>query len=332
MTTDLNSSRAKPWSWLVAVGLAAALLYFSLRGVDWGQVWRILSHAHVGYVAAGCGCSCLALFLRALRWRVILSAAGRLDIGTVFWATCAGYLGNNFLPARAGEVVRSVIVSGCSSLSNTYVLTTALAERLLDAVALVMIGAVAVWCLDSTPHWIVDTSRAVALLAAVGLVVLVALPRAESRISGILDRLPLPLKWRERISATITQSLLGLRAFHDPRRAARFAALTVLVWTADVCGIMLGTRALNMAVPVPVAMLLVAGLGLGSGLPSTPGYVGIYQFVAVTVLMPFGFSRHDALAYILMAQALSYIVISIFGFVGLAKYRALKAAQAAACK
>jgi uncharacterized protein (TIRG00374 family) len=330
MTADLKSSRARPWSWLVAVALAAVLLYFSLRGVDWGQVWRILSHAHVGYVAAGCGCFCLALFLRALRWRVILSAAGRFNISTVFWATSAGYLGNNFLPARAGEVVRSVIVSGCSSLSNTYVLTTALAERLLDAATLVILGAVAVWSLHSTPHWIVDTSRAVALLAAVGLVVLVALPHAESRVLGILNRLPLRLKWRERISVTITQGLLGLRAFHDPRRAAGFAAFTVLVWTTDVCGIMLGTRALNMAVTPPVAMLLVAGLGLGSGLPSTPGYVGIYQFVAVTVLMPFGFGRDDALAYILMAQALSYVGISIFGFVGLAKYRALKAAQAAA--
>ena len=330
MTADLNSSRARPWSWLVAVALAAVLLYFSLRGVDWAQVWRILSHAHVGYVAAGCGCFCLALFLRALRWRVILSAAGRFDISTVFWATSAGYLGNNFLPARAGEVVRSVIVSGSSSLSNAYVLTTALAERLLDAATLVILGAVAVWSLDSTPHWIVDASRVVALLAVAGLVVLVALPHAESGVLRISNRLPLPPKWRERISAAITQSLLGLRAFHDPRRSAGFAAFTVLVWATDVCGVMLGTRALNMAVPAPVAMLLVAGLGLGSGLPSTPGYVGIYQFVAVTVLMPFGFGRDDALAYILLAQALSYIVISIFGFVGLAKYRALKAAQSAA--
>jgi len=57
--------------------------------------------------------------------------------------------------------------------------------------------------------------------------------------------------------------------------------------------------------PVPVAFLLIAALGLGSALPSTPGYIGIYQFVAVTVLVPFGFSRSDAIAYILVAQALA---------------------------
>ena len=62
--------------------------------------------------------------------------------------------------------------------------------------------------------------------------------------------------------------------------------------------------ALGFQIPLPVAFLLIAGLGLGSALPSTPGYVGIYQFVAVTVLTPFGFSRTDAIAYILVAQAL----------------------------
>ena len=70
-----------------------------------------------------------------------------------------------------------------------------------------------------------------------------------------------------------------------------------------------------------VAFLLLAGLGLGSALPSTPGYVGIYQFVAVTVLTPFGLSRTDAIAYILVAQALSYVLIGVWGSIGIARYR-----------
>jgi len=53
-----------------------------------------------------------------------------------------------------------------------------------------------------------------------------------------------------------------------------------------------------------VALLLLTALGLGSALPSTPGYVGIYQFVAVTVLTPFGIGRDEALAFILVLQVL----------------------------
>jgi uncharacterized membrane protein YbhN (UPF0104 family) len=62
-------------------------------------------------------------------------------------------------------------------------------------------------------------------------------------------------------------------------------------------------------------------LSLGSALPSTPGYVGIYQFVAVTVLTPFGFSRTDAIAYILVVQAMMYVVIGFWGSLGLLRYR-----------
>ena len=80
---------------------------------------------------------------------------------------------------------------------------------------------------------------------------------------------------------------------------------------------MIAGAALGFTMPISAAFLLIAGLGLGSALPSTPGYVGIYQFVAVTVLEPFGFSRTDAIAYILVAQALRYVVIGFWGALGL---------------
>ena len=87
----------------------------------------------------------------------------------------------------------------------------------------------------------------------------------------------------------------------------------------------LGAHALGLTIPMPVAFLLIAGLGLGSALPSTPGYVGIYQFVAVSVLTPFGFSRTNAIAYILLAQALSYTLVAFWGSLGFWHYRRIAA-------
>jgi uncharacterized membrane protein YbhN (UPF0104 family) len=158
----------------------------------------------------------------------------------------------------------------------------------------------------------------------------VVLPHFEGRISAILTRLPLPVRWRDWLTGIAGQCFLGLRAFHNVGRFAGFTALTLMIWGMDVCGVLMGTRALGMEVPPPVALLLLAGLGLGSALPSTPGYVGIYQFVAVTVLVPFGFPRDAALAYILLGQAMSYVVITSFGLIGMQKYRALEPVRPAA--
>jgi hypothetical protein len=80
-------------------------------------------------------------------------------------------------------------------------------------------------------------------------------------------------------------------------------------------------RAIGLSFSVSVAALLIAGLGLGSALPSTPGYVGIYQYVSVSVLVPFGFSKSDALAYILLFQAMNYVVLLVFGLIGFGRPR-----------
>src|SRR5262249_38309867 len=113
------------------------------------------------------------------------------------------------------------------------------------------------------------------------------------------------------------QILEGLRAFHDWGRFTGFALLTVTIWMTDAFSVMAGAHALGLTVSFQVALLLLTGMGLGSALPSTPGYVGIYQFVAVTVLTPFGILRDDALAYILVAQVTGSVVILVLGLPGL---------------
>jgi uncharacterized membrane protein YbhN (UPF0104 family) len=82
--------------------------------------------------------------------------------------------------------------------------------------------------------------------------------------------------------------------------------------------------------PFRVALLLLAGLGLGSALPSTPGYVGIYQFVTVSILTPFGVRHDDALAYSFVSQAMSYVVVLVLGLPGLYRFKDWRQAIAGA--
>ena len=116
-------------------------------------------------------------------------------------------------------------------------------------------------------------------------------------------------------------ALRGMRAFHDLGRLSGFLVLTAVIWCLDAVGTAIVAGALGLSMPISAAFLLIAGLGLGSALPSTPGYIGIYQFVAVSVLAPFGFSRADAIAFILVAQAVSYVLVGFWGSLGITRYR-----------
>jgi len=320
-TLSTPSSRTREVSLVVAVLLAAVLLYYSLRGIEWKQVARIVTGAAPGPLALAAAISTTTLFLRACRWRVLLNAEGNVGVSTAFWATAAGYFGNNFLPARAGELVRTLMISSSSGLEKAYVLATALSERVADAIALVVISAIVLLILPVQAGWLETAARPFAILGLIGALGLAILPLLGPVILIAIQRAPLPHALRPKVVAAAEHGLRGIRTFHNSRRLVGFVGLTVLIWCLDAMGTVVGGTALGLRIPIGVAILLIAGLGLGSALPSTPGYVGIYQFVAVSVLTPFGFSRTNAVAYILVAQALMYVVIGVWGALGLWRYR-----------
>jgi uncharacterized protein (TIRG00374 family) len=326
--TEPSAARPSRWSWILPAVLAAILLVLFLRGVDWGQVWRAIVSARWQYLGGGALASCGSYFLRSCRWRILLNAEQDFSIGTVFSANMAGYLGNNFLPARAGEFIRTFIISSRSSLTKTYVLTTALAERMMDAIALVLWSSIVLLGVNPKPAWLEAMSGVTTAMASVGALAIVVLPHTHGLVQAVIRRLPMPAGWRPRLLQAAEQVLAGLRVFHDFRRLGGFALLTVVVWSLDAVAVMVGGRAFDLDIKFRVAALLLTGMGLGSALPSTPGYVGIYQAVAITVLVPFGISKESALAYMLVNQAVGYVVVVALGLPAILQYRGWRRLQA----
>jgi hypothetical protein len=316
--------RSRTLHWLVALPLSGVLLYYSLRGVEWEQVGALLATVRPGWLALGWSLAGFAVLLRSMRWRVLLGAQGEAPLPAVFWATSAGYFGNNFLPARAGELVRTFMISACTPLSRTYVLTTGLAERMADAVALVAISAVVMLSGAFRPAWLGRAAVPFSAIAGGAVLAIAFVPQLEPAAQKLLRRLPFPPRVKEAAGQALAQIGLGLSGFHQPSRFLRFLGFTAVIWFADATGSVMLSRALGLSLSLPAAFLLISALGLSSALPSTPGYVGVYQFVAVTVLVPFGFSRSDAIAFILFGQAAQYVLIATLGGLGFWQYRRLQ--------
>jgi uncharacterized protein (TIRG00374 family) len=313
----------------VAAVFAAVLLYYSLRGINWSQVWVTLSRAELKYILVWLLIVTFSLFLRALRWRVLLSAEGPVSIPTAFWATSAGYFGNNFLPARAGELVRTLMISARTGMSKSFVLTTALSERIFDAITLVGIAAVVLLALPIKPGWFSHAATPFSVIGLGGVLAIVLLPKLEPLWEAILRRLPLPSSLTFKLIRIMLQVLVGVRAFHNARRLSVFLAFTVVIWTCDSITAVIGMYALGMNIGLAVAFLLITGLALGSALPSTPGYVGIYQFVAVSVLVPFGFTKSAAIAYIVLFQGLQFANTAFWGLLALTRNKGVSFSGAA---
>jgi glycosyltransferase 2 family protein len=312
-----GSKRGPAWSLVVSLAFSGILLFLAVRGVDWTQVLETLRRGRVDLLALSCLILTISYVVRGQRWRLVLSAERRIASMTVFSATMAGYLGNSVLPARAGELLRSVLLGRRAGLSTSYVLATALLERLADVVALVILGLVALLVLSTAPDWLLNAAAIVGMIALAGLAVTRFLPHIDRRPIGPLARLPVPVPLRTWFIAVSSQFVLGLSALRNSGRGWYFAALTALIWMLDVTFAVTVGRAFDLPLFVPQAMLLLAALGLASAVPSTPGYVGVYQFVAVTVLVPIGFFRDQALALVIGLQGVVFGVEIVWGTLGL---------------
>ena len=300
-----------------SLALAAVLLYLTLRGLDWSAFWNAIRNGHYQILLLTVPIASASYFLRGVRWSVLVRSEAQVPILSVFWANMVGYMGNAYLPARAGELLRSAFLGQKGGLGTSFVLATALSERILDAVALVLIGSVALLSQGSMPPALANGVRAMAAVGLLGLAVILLAPFQEKRIVRILGRLPLTEKVAQTISRQAVRFLVGMRSLQNAPRMLTFVGLTAIVWLMDALGASLGARIISQTLDLGQALVLLAALGLSSAIPSTPGYVGVYQFVAVTVLVPFGFSRSDALAYILILQVMNYAVVTFWGLLGL---------------
>jgi uncharacterized membrane protein YbhN (UPF0104 family) len=176
-------------------------------------------------------------------------------------------------------------------------------------ISLILLGS------QSNVLW--DAVPPMLIVGALGVFGVVAGSRLARPLRWVWVQLPLPETWRQRGLDLFQRFFTGLSSLHDARRALGFAGLTGAIWLMDAFGATLTGRALNLPLDLFQALLLLATLGLASAIPATPGYIGTYQFVAVTILPLFGFTRSQAFTFSLIMQASNYAVVTLWGLMGL---------------
>jgi uncharacterized protein (TIRG00374 family) len=310
-------SRSRVIIWISFL-LAGILLYLALKDLDWSSFTITLSSANYAFLPFLMVWGSLSYFVRALRWRILLSAEGNISLVQTFWANMIGYLGNNILPARAGELGRAMAVGKLSNISSSFALASGLSERLMDVVALILLGSVSLSMSGIMEGTLQGALRALSVVAGIGVTVILVLPHLGGWSNRIITSLPLRnASLKEKLSGFWEKFLLGLQALLDMRRAAIFCLLTALIWLLDGLGTVITGAVLHIPITLPQAFVLMAGLGLSSAIPSTPGYVGVYQFVAVEVLRPFGIEPAAAFALILFIQFNNWIVVFGWGLIAM---------------
>jgi uncharacterized membrane protein YbhN (UPF0104 family) len=226
-----------------------------------------------------------ATALRAERWHAILgrSALAR-SRGQVYGLTLVGYMGNNVLPARAGDLMRVVLVGG----PRRQALGTVIAERLLDVCALALVFAVV--AADRRLDWgpLPYLAGAAAILA---LVLLVAV-----RLRGARE-------WLAPVVAA-SRSLVGPAGLG-------LLALSVALWLVEASVYLAVGNAVGIHLGPTGALYVMALTNLSALVPAGPGYIGTYDAAVLLALRSLG---QPALGYLLVLRFVLFVPITVAGF------------------
>jgi uncharacterized protein (TIRG00374 family) len=296
----------------VGLAVSAGCLLLAARSVPMRELWSIARSLPIWVAALYLCAASASLFLRAVRWRLLLVAARPVPVGIVFAVNSAGQMGNNLLPARLGDVFRATNL-GPVGISGGFALATVFVERVLDTGFLVFLSGVALSSISQVPAWLARASRVLAGVACGGLAFALLVPLFEPAILRAGEAC-VPGRWLATFRRLVEQFVLGLRSLRHPRRVLGFVLLTVAIWSLDGAGAWAVGRGVGAELSPVLTVLLLTSVALSSAVPLAPGNLGVYQMVAVAVLTPLGIERARALA---LALALQFLIIANLLFWGL---------------
>ena len=234
-----------------------------------------------------------------------------------------GYMANNVLPLRAGEVVRIYVLgrklreaTGMTGAQSYWLVTaTLVVERVLDSLAVVLILAVLVLTIP-VPRFVEWAAGVLFAIDVIGVSALVAVAAAPQTCRRILLRLLGRWPAAARIVVSVFDSgLRGLDGIRTLAHLPRLALWTAIVWLMPATAAWAMLRAVHLDLPFGAAWTVIAFVGVGISVPSAPGYVGVFPAAATAALEVFGVARSAALAYALLYHASTVVPLTVVGWI-----------------
>jgi uncharacterized protein (TIRG00374 family) len=301
---------------VVGAAISIVALWLVLRGVDLARTGDVLARADLRWIGLAAAFLATDLVLRALRWQRLLRPIARVRYSSMLGYLLVGYLANNVLPARLGELVRSHYLGDREGISRASALGTVVVERVVDLVAVVGIASAALLVLSVrgvvAGAVLVGAGVAGLLLVVLALgIVAHRLPGAD-RVRGAVERWPQVREMAGKLQG-------GLAVAGRPATLAEALVASAAAWTVAILAWAAVGQSIGLELSIGQAALIASGVALASAVPAGPSNLGTFEFAAVEIGKAIGVPAASAFALALIVHATILVVTSIGGGVAVAR-------------
>ncbi len=313
----------KRWQFWLGVVISGFFLYFALKGLKLGDFWGAIKTANYWWIFPGIAVYFVGVWVRAWRWHYLLRPIKKVPTKVMFPITCIGYMGNNIYPARAGEVLRAVVLKRKEGVPISASLATVIVERIFDGVvmlAFVFVNLPELAKVSSFDSGFVGNIQELAIigtgifLGALVIFLLAAMfPKVTEQISKWCINHLLPVKIREKTSGIVMKFLDGLESLRSPFNVLMVFVTSVIIWLLETVKYWFVMHAFSFTVSFFALMLLNGIANLATTIPSAPGYIGTWEAVTKAVLVAYGVPGATALGYAVVLHVALWLPITLLG-------------------
>jgi hypothetical protein len=298
---------------VISILLIAAILYF----VDFPTMWESIRNANYTVLAGSAVLSFVWMMGRAKVWQTLLRDKPKYT--DVLFAASEGYLLNNFLPFRLGELGRAFLLSRKSGLAFSEILPTIVIERVVDlffSAALLLIGLT----------YVTDTQGSARIgyivggVMVLGLLLMYLLARNRQWALDAFHKLSGRWTFLQKFGGSFLESFLtGLGALTDSWLFLRFLFWMTLNWFVALVAYYLITLAFFPQAQFNWLYFVLGAAAFGGAIPALPGGVGTFEGAVSAALFLFTNDQSTSLAAALTARLYNYLNSGVLGTIGLSR-------------
>lgn len=324
----IKSQPMKKWQFWLGVLISVVFIWLALRGLRLDQFWGAVKTANYWWLIPGIGVYFVGVWVRAWRWHYLLGPIKKIPTNSMFPITTIGYMGNNIYPARAGEVLRAVILKRREGVSVSASLATIIVERIFDGVvmlAFVFVNLPELARLTGGSGFVGNIQQVAVIgtgvfLGALAIFLLAAMfPHTTAKVMLWFIEHLTPERLHERITSLMNKFLDGLASLRSPLNVLMVFFTSVIIWLLETGKYWFVMQAFNFKVSFFALMLMNGIVNLATTIPSAPGYIGTFDAPGIAVLTAYGVDQATAAGYTLTLHVALWLPITLLGAYFLAR-------------
>ncbi len=301
------------------IGIIGSLffLWLGFRGLSLSDLWDTLRDIDLAWVLLAMPVYYIAIYILTWRWYYLLRPVKDVHPNRLWPVVAIGYMANNLLPLRLGEVMRAYVLKRNDDVPITPTLTTIFIERIFDGLVMLAFIFAALLFVDfeeptlNTVIWITSPLFFGALLAFLWLA---SNPDKTQRLYTWLIGKFVPVRFRDALLDIAVQLMGGLAALRSKRTLAQVIVFSLWSWTVEASTYWIVMQAFDFQVSFSVLLLVVGFGNLSTILPSTAGYIGTFHAVAILTLTAFDVEKAIAGSYAIVMHATLWLPVTLAGF------------------